>query len=104
MSPEVKRRADEEAWSRFLARYGERLQGEDLVARRGRMDAANPTFVLKNWIAQDAIEVRDMALRHRSDNLKEFVILLIGQDECDVTFSHNWPSSSRIGSPKMRSR
>ncbi|MGN6513724.1 MAG: protein adenylyltransferase SelO [Lysobacteraceae bacterium] len=44
-----------EAW---LARYARRLQEDPLdpAARRARMDAANPRFVLRNYLAQQAIE------------------------------------------------
>ena len=44
-----------EAW---LRRYAGRVQTEavEVGARRARMDAANPKFVLRNYLAQEAID------------------------------------------------
>lgn len=42
----------------WLRQYGKRVQidGEDNVARRNKMNAANPKYVLRNYIAQLAID------------------------------------------------
>ena len=55
---ETKRQAGEGALRDWLARYAKRL-GEDPLpqdARRTLMHAANPQYVLRNWLAQEAIE------------------------------------------------
>ena len=56
-----KRMAGEGAFNDWLARYAARL-GEDPLAagqRRARMQGANPAFVLRNWLAQEAIDRAD---------------------------------------------
>lgn len=55
---EAKRRAHEAAFLDWLARYGARLAADPLPAaeRRARMHAANPRYVLRNYLAQQAIE------------------------------------------------
>jgi len=47
-----------DALDRWLQRYAMRLQSSTLdpVQRRQRMAAANPMYVLRNWLAQEAIE------------------------------------------------
>lgn len=58
MSPEQKKEEDKEEWRKFLSKYTERLGGD--LGKKERvdvMDQHNPTFILRNWIAQDAIEV-----------------------------------------------
>ncbi len=55
---EAKRRAGEGAFIDWLGRYAARL-GDDPMptdARRARMLAANPQYVLRNWLAQEAID------------------------------------------------
>ncbi len=49
---------DRSALDAWAGRYAERLRGEASVdlEREGRMRRANPKFVLRNWIAQEAIE------------------------------------------------
>ena len=61
LSPAGKAAADRAAWGRWLERYGARLQrearaGGDAAARVNAMRAANPKFILRNWVAQQAIE------------------------------------------------
>lgn len=45
-------------WESWLQQYRERLQADNLPPdeRRRRMDAANPRFVLRNYLAQQAID------------------------------------------------
>ena len=53
LTAEVRERTD-----RWLATYGARLRqdGVDAAARRANMDAVNPKFVLRNYLAQLAID------------------------------------------------
>ena len=54
----AKRAAGEGAFNDWLDRYAARLR-EDACPpdmRSARMDAANPNYVLRNWLAQEAIE------------------------------------------------
>ena len=54
----ARREAGEAAFNDWLARYASR-QHEDPLSRRerrARMQAANPAYVLRNWLAQDAID------------------------------------------------
>jgi uncharacterized protein YdiU (UPF0061 family) len=53
-----KRAAHADALQQWLARYAARAlrDGGDPVARRAAMDAANPKFVLRNYLAQQAID------------------------------------------------
>ncbi|MBD8872522.1 YdiU family protein [Rhodanobacter sp. DHB23] len=55
---ESKRRANEPALMDWLARYAGRLADDPLpiAERRDRMRAANPRYVLRNYLAQQAIE------------------------------------------------
>ncbi|MES2858528.1 MAG: YdiU family protein [Pseudomonadota bacterium] len=55
---EANRRAGEGALSEWLGRYAERCGADPMPAdqRRTRMFAANPQYVLRNWLAQEAIE------------------------------------------------
>eukprot|EP01113_Clastostelium_recurvatum_P039162 TRINITY_DN5950_c0_g1_i3.p1 TRINITY_DN5950_c0_g1~~TRINITY_DN5950_c0_g1_i3.p1 ORF type:complete len:635 (-),score=138.59 TRINITY_DN5950_c0_g1_i3:30-1868(-) len=66
-TPERKRQTDTEAWNAWLAQYRARLDrlvaqhaGADLAEldqrRRALMDATNPKFILRNHMAQTAIE------------------------------------------------
>ncbi|CAM9341192.1 unnamed protein product [Ectocarpus sp. 12 AP-2014] len=50
---------DAAAWGVWARRYSERLgreEGFDADRRREAMGAANPAFILRNWVAQEAIE------------------------------------------------
>src|SRR5690606_31874380 len=53
-----KREASAPAFDEWLARYAARLRGDPLgaAARRQRMDAANPRYVLRNYLAQQVID------------------------------------------------
>ena len=54
----AKRAAGEAAFADWLSRHAARLRDDPLPApaRRARMDAANPRYVLRNWLAQEAID------------------------------------------------
>ncbi|WP_147651299.1 protein adenylyltransferase SelO [Vulcaniibacterium gelatinicum] len=55
---EARRREAEPALLAWLARYAARLAGDPLApaARRARMEAANPCYVPRNWLLQEAID------------------------------------------------
>lgn len=55
---EVKLHATKPQFDEWLARYAARLRADDLSVheRRTRMNAANPRYVLRNYLAQQAIE------------------------------------------------
>ena len=72
VTPLMKVKDDRAIWSDFLARYHERLSAEwvgtDGISAEGSarrresvkaMRETNPTFVLRNWIAQDAIDAAE---------------------------------------------
>lgn len=54
----AKRVRHEGALLEWLRRLGARVREDDLVPaqRRARMDAANPLYVLRNYLAQEAID------------------------------------------------
>lgn len=56
---EARREAVLPALQQWLQRYATRLQADalDPVQRRERMAVANPLYVLRNWLAQEAIEL-----------------------------------------------
>ena len=56
---EARREAVLPALQQWLQRYVARLQADalDPVQRRERMSVANPLYVLRNWLAQEAIEL-----------------------------------------------
>ena len=60
----------EAAFGQWLGRYAARLRADDLAPerRRATMDAANPRFVPRNYLAQqaiDAAEAGDLSVLHR---------------------------------------
>ncbi len=58
LSDDEKRKASEPALLEWLRRYAARLQSDplDSEARKARMRLANPRFVLRNYLAQQAID------------------------------------------------
>jgi serine/tyrosine/threonine adenylyltransferase len=53
---EGKMRAAEPAFTAWLQRYAERVRAQADDTRAARMDAANPRYVLRNFLAQQAID------------------------------------------------
>lgn len=55
---DAKRKTDEANFVEWLARYAQRVRrdGLSLDARRARMNAANPKYVLRNYLAQQVID------------------------------------------------
>jgi serine/tyrosine/threonine adenylyltransferase len=89
------RYADElEAW---LQRYAARLRNDDLrpAERRARMQAANPCFVLRNYLAQQAIdeaEQGDLSLLH---TLLELLRHPYDEQPQQARFAHRRPDWAR---------
>jgi uncharacterized protein YdiU (UPF0061 family) len=72
---EAKARHAEPAFKDWLARYGERVRRDALPPpeRRERMRAANPRYVLRNYLAQQAI---DRALQGDDAGIHELLEVL----------------------------
>jgi serine/tyrosine/threonine adenylyltransferase len=58
---EAKKQRWEAAWQSWLARYAARLRGDARPPhlRRAAMNAANPRYVLRNYLAQEAIDLAE---------------------------------------------
>jgi uncharacterized protein YdiU (UPF0061 family) len=59
----------QEAWGAWLERYLDRVKG--IEGRQARMDAFNPGFVLRNYLAQEAIEQAEAGDMSRISELLE---------------------------------
>lgn len=64
MQPAEKRANDADRWRAWLAMYASRLardreSGANAADRLELMGKHNPTFILRNWVAQDAIEAAE---------------------------------------------
>lgn len=64
MTPEQKQTKDREMWSKWLQTYFDRLkkennEGEGEQHRVSVMRARNPTLILRNWMAQEAIDAAE---------------------------------------------
>jgi uncharacterized protein YdiU (UPF0061 family) len=62
MSSEMKAESDAVTWREWLDKYGQRLASEthrSHAERKVAMDAVNPSFVLRNWVAQQAIQLAE---------------------------------------------
>ena len=59
------------AWMVWLERYLERVSGRDATDRKNRMDAYNPWFVLRNYLAQEAIDAAEQGDMSRVSLLLE---------------------------------
>ena len=55
LTPSLSFLQDAAAWGAWVSRYSERLgreEGFDAERRGAAMGAANPVFILRNWVAQ----------------------------------------------------
>jgi uncharacterized protein YdiU (UPF0061 family) len=70
---EGKRAEHEAAFNRWLTRYAMRVKGDGVEPqrRRARMDAANPKYLLRNYLAQEAIDLATAGDTSRIDELLE---------------------------------
>lgn len=70
MTAEAKRSSDREIWRHWIKDYRARLEQQSITSssleegkeRVKDMRERNPTFVLRNWVAQDAIEQAEKSL------------------------------------------
>lgn len=67
------RKRSKVAWEDWLKRYAKRIQSqkEDPVSRVARMNAANPRYVLRNYMAQEAIDLAEAGDFSRIEALME---------------------------------
>lgn len=98
--PAEKREGDAKAWTEFVAtRLVPRLKrdrervGAGGYTQEGRlavMRAANPTFVLRNWVAQDAIEVRvvDGGVGVGGVIADKVCVVLVQRESCVCGWTH----------------
>ena len=83
--PEAKAAADSEVWASWLERYGSYVRGlstEQRAEAARAMRGANPTFVLRNWVAQEAI-----AAAESNDFSKVRTVLKMLETPFDPRFS-----------------
>lgn len=68
---ETKRIAARSGFAAWLARYAERVKSDGTPAqvRRGRMNAVNPRYVMRNYLAQEAIDLAERGDFSRIDEL-----------------------------------
>ncbi len=93
LNAEVADTAGLEAW---LARWEGRCaaEGRDAAARRTAMLAANPKYVLRNWIAQDAIDNASTGNVGRVDELRR--LFMAPCDEHPAMERYATPGSEEI--------
>jgi len=72
-----KRDNDQKLWKQWFEAYHARLSkdcgSEDMKRRKEIMASRNPKFVLRNWIAQELIELADAG---KYESVQEFVSLI----------------------------
>lgn len=86
---EPRRRSEHDAALRdWLARWAARVRdaGEPAALWRARMDAANPLYVCRNWLAQEAI---DAAAHDDLEPLRQLVDVLGRPYECQPGREHH---------------
>ena len=95
----AKREAGEGALLEWLARYATRLADDPLPAaeRRERMRLANPKFVLRNWLAQQAID-----RAHEGDFTGIGELLDVMRNPCDEQPGRESFAAKRPGWAKSR--
>lgn len=91
--PEYLYRSSRDEWKEWLKEYQTRLEeseketGQSLQDRRKRMDAANPRFILRQWILEEAIErlekKSDRAFLQRILDMATNPYEAYGEDEVD---------------------
>lgn len=87
---------DAEGLATWLARWQARLvaEGRDHAARRAAMLATNPKYVLRNWVAQDAIDNAMTGNVARVDELRR--LLATPCDEHPAMARYAMPGSEEI--------
>ncbi|MES2305529.1 MAG: YdiU family protein [Gemmatimonadota bacterium] len=87
---------DEPALDAWLSRYAGRLEAEgSLVAdRRTRMLAVNPKFVLRNWIAQEAIERAEAGDFTRIERVRDVMARPFDEHPADERFAQGPPAGA----------
>jgi len=88
VTPEAKAASDRRAWSQWLQRYGRRLAkeaaaGADPHERVRVQNSTNPRFVLRNWMAQEAIQAAEAGNYNEAQDLLKLVtdpFTTVGED------------------------